>query len=135
MLPFQPEAPKKLQDTISTGKCINSACDMLVSAKGKALVPTDLSVQLPPGTYGRMAPRSGLAVKHFIDIGAGVIDRDYRGSLGVVLFNFGENDFQVRRGDRIAQLVVEKIEMCEIKEVEELDESIRGANGYGSTGV
>ena len=59
------------------------------------MVPTDLSVALPEGSYGRVAPRSGLAVKHFIDVGAGVIDADYRGPVGVLLFNFGDSDFQV----------------------------------------
>ena len=67
---------------------------MMVPAKGKAIVPTDLSIALPHGTYGRVAPRSGLAVKHFIDVGAGVVDSDYRGPLGVVLFNFSEIDFE-----------------------------------------
>jgi dUTP pyrophosphatase len=67
---------------------------MIIPAKGKAIVPTDLSIALPPSTYGRVAPRSGLAVKHFIDVGAGVVDLDYRGPLGVVLFNFGDQDYK-----------------------------------------
>ena len=71
-----------------------SAHDMIIPAKGKAIVPTDLSIALPPSTYGRVAPRSGLAVKHFIDVGAGVVDLDYRGPLGVVLFNFGDQDYK-----------------------------------------
>lgn len=62
-------------------------------AHGKACIGTDLSIAVPLGTYGRVAPRSGLAVKHFIDVGAGVIDADYRGPVGVVLFNFSDNDF------------------------------------------
>lgn len=67
---------------------------MVIPAKGKAIVPTDLSIALPYGTYGRVAPRSGLAVKHFIDVGAGVVDMDYRGPLGVVLFNFNDQDYK-----------------------------------------
>ncbi len=67
---------------------------MVVPAQGKALVPTDISIAVPVGTYGRVAPRSGLAVKHFLDVGAGVVDADYRGPLGVVLFNFGKQDYQ-----------------------------------------
>ena len=63
-------------------------------ARGKAIVPTDLAIKLPLGTYGRVAPRSGLAVKNFIDTGAGVIDADYRGPVGVVLFNHSEVDFK-----------------------------------------
>ena len=69
---------------------------------------TGLSMALPPGCYGRIAPRSGLALKKFIDIGAGVIDSDYRGELGVILFNFGDEDFVVNMGDRIAQLILKK---------------------------
>jgi dUTP pyrophosphatase len=90
---------------------------------------------VPPGTYGRVAPRSGLAWKHSIDVGAGVIDEDYRGNVGVILFNLSDVDFEVKEGDRIAQLVLEKIVTPEVEEVEELDESARGAGGFGSTGV
>lgn len=103
-------------------------------AKGKAIVPTDLSIALPEGTYGRVAPRSGLAVKHFIDVGAGVVDLDYRGPLGVVLFNFGDADYAVKRGDRVAQLVVERIATPDVLEVDDLDATVRGAGGFGSTG-
>jgi deoxyuridine 5'-triphosphate nucleotidohydrolase len=71
-----------------------SAHDCVVPARGKAVVPTDLSIKLPPSTYGRVAPRSGLAVKNFIATGAGVVDEDYRGPLGVVLFNHSEVDFK-----------------------------------------
>lgn len=67
---------------------------MIIPAKNKAIVPTDISIALPAGTYGRVAPRSGLAVKNFIDVGAGVVDSDYRGPLGVVLFNFSDVDFK-----------------------------------------
>ena len=81
------------------------------------------------------APRSGLAVKKFIDVGAGVIDSDYRGELGVVLFNFSSEDFCINMGDRIAQLVFEKIKTPEIKEVTELEGTDRGSKGYGSSGI
>lgn len=116
---------------ISNGR----AADIVVPAKGKAIVPTDLSIAVPIGTYGRVAPRSGLAVKNFIDVGAGVVDADYRGPLGVVIFNFGDADFQVKQGDRIAQLVLERIMMSDIVEVEDLDATERGVGGFGSTGV
>ena len=72
---------------------MSSAHDAVIPAQGKAIVPTDLSIALPAGTYGRVAPRSGLAVKHFLDVGAGVVDMDYRGPLGVVMFNFGQSDY------------------------------------------
>lgn len=84
--------------------------------------------------YGRVAPRSGLAVKHFLDVGAGVIDCDYRGAVGVVMFNFSDKDFQVTQGDRIAQLIIEKIAMLDVIQVEDLDDTDRGAGGFGSTG-
>ncbi|KAI4869257.1 dUTP diphosphatase [Hypoxylon rubiginosum] len=106
----------------------------LVPSRGKSLVETDISVAVPAGTYGRVAPRSGLAVKHFIDTGAGVVDADYRGPVKVLLFNHGDADFAVAEGDRVAQLVVERIYTPEVVEVQELDESVRGAGGFGSTG-
>lgn len=78
---------------------------------------------------------SGLAVKKMIDCGAGVVDADYRGNVGVVLFNFGTEDFHVEIGDRIAQLILEQISMVPAVKVEELTETERGAGGFGSTGV
>ena len=83
---------------------------------------------------GRVAPRSGLAAKHSIDVGAGVIDADYRGPLKVILFNFSENDFAIKEGDRIAQLIIERIYNPEVVVVEKLPESVRGVGGFGSTG-
>lgn len=84
---------------------------------------------------GRIAPRSGLAVKHGISTGAGVIDADYRGQVKILLFNHGDKDFEVKEGDRIAQLILERIYTPEVVEVEELEESVRGAGGFGSTGT
>jgi dUTP pyrophosphatase len=81
------------------------------------------------------APRSGLAHKHSIDVGAGVIDYDYRGNVGVILFNFSDKDFQISPGDRIAQLILERISMASVVEVADLDDTTRGAGGFGSTGV
>ena len=100
----------------------------------QAMVNTDIGVILPRGTYGRVAPRSGLAVKNFIDVGAGVVDFDYRGNVGVVLFNHATNSFRVKKGDKIAQFIVEKICVPKLVEVNELSETERGTNGYGSTG-
>lgn len=99
------------------------------------MIKTDLQVAIPTGCYGRVAPRSGLAWKHSIDVGAGVIDEDYRGPLNVILFNFGDQDFEIRRGDRVAQLICEKIEQTDLEDVNDLDNTERGANGFGSTGV
>ncbi|KAF3446303.1 hypothetical protein FNV43_RR11482 [Rhamnella rubrinervis] len=119
----------------SAGYDLSSATETKVPARGKALVPTDLSIAVPEGTYARIAPRSGLAWKHSIDVGAGVIDADYRGPVGVILFNHSEVDFEVKEGDRIAQLIIEKILAPEVTEVEDLDATVRGSGGFGSTGV
>ncbi|XP_008220787.1 PREDICTED: deoxyuridine 5'-triphosphate nucleotidohydrolase [Prunus mume] len=120
---------------LSAGYDLSSATETTVPARGKALVPTDLSIAVPEGTYARIAPRSGLAWKHSIDVGAGVIDADYRGSVGVILFNHSDVDFEIKEGDRIAQLIIEKIITPDVVEVEDLDSTARGAGGFGSTGV
>lgn len=86
-------------------------------------------------TDGRIAPRSGLAAKNFIDTGAGVIDADYRGQVKVLLFNHSDVDFVVKEHDRVAQLILERIYTPEVMEVQELEESVRGEGGFGSTGV
>ncbi|CAD7699265.1 unnamed protein product [Ostreobium quekettii] len=119
----------------AAGYDLSSADDFVVPSRGKALIKTGLAVGIPSGTYGRVAPRSGLAIKNFIDVGAGVIDEDYRGALGVILFNHGDEDFQVKRGDRIAQLILERIITPDVEEVAELEETERGEGGFGSTGV
>lgn len=118
----------------AAGYDLSSSVDCTVPAHGKALVKTGLSLAIPSGHYGRVAPRSGLAAKHFIDVGAGVIDCDYRGELHVLLFNFNDTPFEVKKGDRIAQLVLEQISTPDVVEVEELTETVRGAGGFGSTG-
>lgn len=120
---------------LSAGYDLYSAYDYVIKAKGKEMVHTDLQIALPSGCYGRVAPRSGLAWKNFIDVGAGVIDEDYRGPINVILFNFGDQDFEIKRGDRIAQLICEKIEQTDVCEVTDLDSTERGQNGFGSTGV
>ncbi|XP_060709805.1 deoxyuridine 5'-triphosphate nucleotidohydrolase-like isoform X1 [Hemiscyllium ocellatum] len=119
----------------AAGFDLYSAYDCVVPARGKAVVKTDIQIAVPHGFYGRVAPRSGLAAKHFIDVGAGVIDEDYRGNVGVVLFNFGKEDFEVKKGDRIAQLICERICYPELEELKSLDETERGAGGFGSTGT
>ena len=96
---------------------------------------TDLAMTVPPGTYGRIAPRSGLALKYSIDIGAGVIDEDYTGSVGILMINQSDQDFVIKTGDRIAQLILERIANKPIIIVSELSSSSRGSRGFGSTGV
>ena len=120
---------------LAAGFDLSASEDRTIPAGGRALVPTDISIACPQGTYARIAPRSGLAYKHGIDVGAGVVDADYRGPVGVILFNFGTQDFVVAKGDRIAQLILEKVCMAEAVEVQDLDDTERGVAGFGSTGV
>jgi len=102
---------------------------------GAQLVKTGVAVAVPPGTYGRVAARSGLAVKHSLAVGAGVIDADYRGEVGVVLFNLHPSlDYTVPKGSRIAQLVLEQIVTCSVLVVASLEGTERDAKGFGSTG-
>ncbi|CCH43606.1 Deoxyuridine 5'-triphosphate nucleotidohydrolase [Wickerhamomyces ciferrii] len=121
---------------LAAGYDIYSSEESLVPSYGQALVSTDISIIVPVGTYGRVAPRSGLAVKHGISTGAGVIDADYRGEVKIVLFNHSKVDFQIKKGERIAQLVLEKIVNADIQEIniDELDNTERGVGGFGSTG-
>ncbi|CAG8558386.1 3906_t:CDS:2 [Ambispora leptoticha] len=119
----------------AAGYDLYSAEDTVISARGKALISTGLAIQVPYDAYGRIAPRSSLASKNSIDCGAGVIDADYRGEVKILLFNFGDSDFPVKTGDRIAQLIIERIYTPEIVKVDELDNSPRGDKGFGSTGL
>lgn len=122
---------------LAAGYDLYSSEEAVIPAQGQGLVATDISIIVPVGTYGRVAPRSGLAVKHGISTGAGVIDADYRGEVKVVLFNHSKKDFEIKKGDRIAQLVLERIINADIKEIsaEELTNTERGAGGFGSTGT
>ncbi|KAG7162624.1 Deoxyuridine 5'-triphosphate nucleotidohydrolase-like 9 [Homarus americanus] len=104
---------------LAAGFDLSSAYDIVIAGQGKALIKTDIQVELPEDCYGRVAPRSGLSWKNHIDVGAGVIDRDYRGNVGVVLFNHAKTDFEVKKGDRVAQLICEKIVYPDIEEVED----------------
>ncbi|XP_056355910.1 deoxyuridine 5'-triphosphate nucleotidohydrolase, mitochondrial isoform X2 [Oenanthe melanoleuca] len=103
----------------SAGYDLYSAYDCVIPPMEKAVVKTDIQIALPSGCYGRVA---------------GVIDEDYRGNVGVVLFNFGKETFEVKKGDRIAQLICERIYYPELEEVETLDDTERGEGGFGSTG-
>ena len=96
------------------------------------LIDTQISIAPPPGTYGRIAPRSGLAAKNMIATGARVINADYRGVVLVLLFHHSDEDFKVKQGDRIAQLILKKIATPMIEQVENLDKTTRGDQGFGS---
>ena len=132
---LRPEAyiPKK-GSVLAAGYDLFASEKTFVPGNGKAAIKTALSIHVPGGTYGRIAPRSGLAAKKFIDTGAGVIDEDYRGEVFVLLFNHSPEDFPVEIGDRIAQLIIERIAPTEIIETDDLDATERGADGFGSTG-
>jgi dUTP pyrophosphatase len=100
----------------------------------RCLIKTNISIAIPKGYYGRIAPRSGLAYKNGIDVMAGVIDSDYRGDVGVILYNTGIEVFSFNRGDRIAQLVIEKCYKADWVQVDDLSDTDRGDGGYGHTG-
>jgi dUTP pyrophosphatase len=123
----------------SSGVDLRAAVDAdLVLAPGeRAAVPTGVALEIPPGWEGQVRPRSGLAVRHGVTVAnaPGTIDSDYRGEVKVILINLGATAFAVRRGDRIAQLVLGRVEPIEWDETEALGESGRGAGGFGSTGI
>jgi dUTP pyrophosphatase len=110
--------------------------DVELSPGARVLIPTGIALALPNGYEGQIRPRSGLALKHGVTVlnSPGTVDADYRGEVGVVLINHGEDPFVVRRGDRIAQLIIAPVAECSLQEVDALPASGRGAGGYGSTG-
>ena len=110
---------------------------MVIAPRQRVLVPTGLIVELPRGHEGQVRPRSGLAIKHGISLinTPGTIDEDYRGEVKVPLINHGDEDFEINRGMRIAQLIVAPVVQVAVEEVEELSSSERGSGGFGSTGA
>lgn len=102
----------------------------------RALVPTGLMIALEAGFEAQVRPRSGLALKHGLTClnSPGTIDSDYRGEVGVILINHGQEDFVIRRGERIAQMVIARYEQAQVERVSMLDDTVRGAGGFGSTG-
>lgn len=124
--------------TGDAGCDLRSAVDVILNPGQRAMVPTGLSVALPEGYAGFVQPRSGLAAKNGIGVvnGPGLIDSGYRGEIKVILINFDPDlMFEIKRGDKIAQFVVQKVESVVFKQVDELSETKRGAGGFGSTGV
>lgn len=119
------------------GMDVRSVADVAISAGARALVPTGLVAIIPPGYEIQVRPRSGLALKHGVTVlnAPGTVDSGYRGEIGVILANLGETEFRVAKGDRIAQLVVAPVTQAAIVEAAEVDETDRGAGGFGSTGV
>lgn len=119
--------------TTDAGYDLYTPKSVIVPAGGSADIDTGVHIQLPPGTAGLLVSKSGLNVKHNLT-STGLIDQGYSGSIRVKLYNHGDKDYVIEAGDKISQLVVLKIMDVSLQEVSELDESERGANGFGSTG-
>jgi dUTP pyrophosphatase len=120
----------------AAGYDLYAAEDAVVVCGTRKLIKTNISMEITPGYYGRIAPRSGLAYKNGIDVLAGVIDSDYRGDIGVILYNTDKNiDFNVKKGDRIAQIIFEACYTATLNNADNLDNTLRQAGGFGSTGV
>jgi dUTP pyrophosphatase len=119
------------------GADLVSAEDVRIPAHQRILVKTGIKIAIPTGYVGLVHPRSGLALKHGITVlnAPGTIDAGYRGEVGIILYNSSALDFEVKAGDRIAQLVIQKVETAEFEVVDALIESDRGEGGFGSTGV
>lgn len=118
----------------AAGADIRASSALVIAPGARAAVPTGLHLELPKGHVGLIWPRSGLALRHGIDTLAGVIDSDYRGEVRVVLVNHGDESFAIKAGDRIAQLLVQKVERVEFVAANAIGETVRGAGGFGSTG-
>jgi dUTP pyrophosphatase len=120
----------------SAGMDIVSAIDTIINPRERCLVPTGFAVAVPEGYELQLRPRSGLALKYGVTLpnAPATIDSDYRGELQVIMINHGTEVFAIRRGERIAQLLVQRVEPVEFREVSDLPESGRGQGGFGSTG-
>lgn len=125
-------APKK-QTVQSAGYDVSASESVTIEAGRRALVSTGVCVATPVGTYAQLAPRSSLAVRS-IDVGAGVVDADYRGEVKVLLINNSSSAFVVTKGARIAQMILVRIEHAAVQIAEDLDATARGEGGFGSTG-
>jgi dUTP pyrophosphatase len=123
----------------SAGFDLRAAVDgeVVLRPEERLLVPTGLVLEIPPGWEGQVRPRSGLALRHGIGVlnAPGTIDSDYRGEVGVILINHGQDLFTLKRGDRVAQLVIARVEPIEWEEADSLESSGRGDGGFGSTGT
>ena len=116
------------------GADITASEKIAIPPRERTLVSTGVRLEIPEGYVGLIWPRSGLAVKKGIDCGAGVIDSHYRGEVKVLLFNHSDNEFQIEPGDRIAQILIQKVERVEFHLVDQLNETARSDAGFGSTG-
>ena len=118
----------------AAGADLRAAEEVTLRPGERAAVATGVHLEIPPGHVGLVWPRSGLAVRHGLDTLAGVIDSDYRGEVRVVLVNHGTEPVVLARGDRIAQLLIQRVERAVFRKADSLDETGRGQGGFGSTG-
>lgn len=121
----------------AAGMDVRASAGRVLQPGETALIPTGFSMALPPGYEAQLRPRSGLALKHGITLlnAPATIDEDYRGEVKVILTNLGAQPFTVARGDRIAQMVIARVERAEVVIVEQLDSTARGSGGFGHSGV
>ena len=130
-------AMPRYQHEGDAGLDLPSRVDLVIEPGERVMVPTGIAVSIPPGYAGFVLPRSGLASRHGIALvnSPGLVDSGYRGEMAIVIINTDKREsFHIKRGDRIAQLVVQKVEDVTIIKADELDETSRGAGGFGSTG-
>ncbi len=127
----------KYQTLGSAGFDLHSAENCVLKSGEYKAISTGLRIAIPQGYEAQLRPRSGLAAKNGISVlnTPGTIDSDYRGLVYAILINHGKNNFEIKKGDRIAQLVINKIELPELEEAEEISETKRGERGFGSTGI
>lgn len=120
----------------AAGLDLRAADSVTLKPRARVLMPTGIAIALPPRYEAQVRPRSGLAVKHGVTVlnAPGTIDEDYRGEIKVPLINHGDEDFVIQRGDRIAQMVIAPVSHARLTEVSALDETLRGASGFGSSG-
>ena len=118
----------------AAGYDLYSTEDYTLNPLERYLFKTGISIAIPQGNYGRIAPRSGLAYKDGIDVMGGVIDQDYRGNVGVILINFGSSEKKITNGEKIAQLIIEPYVSVIFQETDNLPETNRGSGGFGSSG-
>ena len=137
-LPYTKLLPTACMPTCATPKSVGldlySPTSVLILAHGKILIDTGIAFQIPMGYYGRIAPRSGLAIHHHIHVGAGVVDPDYTGSVHVLLMNLSSQDHVIEKNHHIAQMILEKVAYPVLCEVPQMLPTEHGANGFGSTG-
>ena len=124
----------KRGSALAAGLDVCAIEDVEIAPRQRITARTGLAVAIPPGFYGRVAPRSGLASKNGLDVLAGVIDSDYRGEICVVLYNTGDEPINLPAGSKICQLIIEQIITPEAAWAADLDDTARGAGGFGSTG-